>query len=89
MIKRAVDQRPDDGYIVVSLGWAFYRIGNYEDAVKNLERAIDLKPEDPTINDHLGDAYWRIGRTLRQVPVGPCPRPEARGGGIAEDEPRS
>jgi tetratricopeptide (TPR) repeat protein len=64
MIKRAVDQRPDDGYIVDSLGWAFYRIGNYEDAVKNLERAIDLKPEDPTINDHLGDAYWRIGRTL-------------------------
>jgi tetratricopeptide (TPR) repeat protein len=64
MIKRAVDQRPDDGYIVDSLGWAYYRIGNYEDAVKNLERATDLKPEDPTINDHLGDAYWRIGRTL-------------------------
>ena len=64
MIKRAVDQRPDDGYIVDSLGWAHYRIGNYEDAVKNLERAIDLKPEDPTINDHLGDAYWRIGRVL-------------------------
>jgi tetratricopeptide (TPR) repeat protein len=64
MIKRAVEQRPDDGYIVDSLGWAYYRIGNYEDAVKNLERAIDLKPEDPTINDHLGDAYWRVGRTL-------------------------
>ncbi|MFZ0809919.1 MAG: tetratricopeptide repeat protein [Bradyrhizobium sp.] len=64
MIKRAVDQRPDDGYIVDSLGWAYYRIGNYEDAVKNLERAIDLKPEDPTINDHLGDAYWRVGRAL-------------------------
>src|SRR5438876_200177 len=64
MIKRAVEQRPDDGYIVDSLGWAYYRIGNYEDAVKNLERAIDLKPEDSTTNDHLGDAYWRIGRTL-------------------------
>jgi tetratricopeptide (TPR) repeat protein len=64
MIKRAVEQRPDDGYIVDSLGWAYFRIGNYEDAVKNLERAIDLKPEDPTINDHLGDAYWRVGRTL-------------------------
>ena len=64
MIRRAVDQRPDDGYIVDSLGWAYYRIGNYDEAVKNLERAIDLKPEDPTINDHLGDAYWRIGRKL-------------------------
>src|SRR6201996_1890531 len=64
MIKRAVDQRPDDGYIVDSLGWAYFRIGNYEEAAKTLERAIDLKPEDPTINDHLGDAYWRVGRTL-------------------------
>ena len=64
MIRRAVDQRPDDGYIVDSLGWAYYRIADYENAVKHLERAIDLKPEDPTINDHLGDAYWRVGRTL-------------------------
>ena len=64
MIKRAVQQRPDDGYIVDSLGWAYFRIGNYDDAVKQLERAIELKPEDPTINDHLGDAYWRVGRVL-------------------------
>jgi len=64
MIKKAVQQRPDDGYIVDSLGWAYYRIANYEEATKMLERAIELKPEDPTINDHLGDAYWRIGRVL-------------------------
>jgi tetratricopeptide (TPR) repeat protein len=64
MIRRAVEQRPDDGYIVDSLGWAYYRVGNYDEAVKNLERAVELKPEDPTINDHLGDAYWRVGRAL-------------------------
>jgi Flp pilus assembly protein TadD len=64
MIRRAVEQRPDDGYIVDSLGWADYRLGNYDEAVKNLERAVELKPEDPTINDHLGDAYWKVGRTL-------------------------
>jgi tetratricopeptide (TPR) repeat protein len=64
MIRRAVDQRPDDGYIVDSLGWAYYRIANYDEAVRYLERAVELKPEDPTINDHLGDAYWRVGRTL-------------------------
>jgi tetratricopeptide (TPR) repeat protein len=63
MITRAVEQKPDDGYIVDSLGWAYYRIGNYPEAAKNLERAIELKPEDPTVNDHLGDVYWRIGRT--------------------------
>jgi Flp pilus assembly protein TadD len=64
MIQRAVDQRADDGYIVDSLGWAYYRIGNYEEAVKHLERAVELKPEDPTINDHLGDGYWKVGRVL-------------------------
>ena len=64
MIKKAVQQRPDDGYIVDSLGWAYYRLGNNEEATKQLERAIELKPEDPTINDHLGDAYWRVGRVL-------------------------
>ena len=64
MIRRSVEQRPDDGYIVDSLGWAYYRSGNYEEAVKNLERAVLLKPDDPTINDHLGDAYWRVGRKL-------------------------
>ena len=64
MIKKAVQQRPDDGYIVDSLGWAYFRLGNYPEAVKQLERAIELKPEDPTVNDHLGDAYWRVGRTL-------------------------
>ena len=64
MIRRAVEQRPDDGYIVDSLGWAYYRIGNNENAVKHLERAVELKPDDPTINDHLGDAYWKIGRQL-------------------------
>ncbi|MCC6778604.1 MAG: tetratricopeptide repeat protein [Hyphomicrobiales bacterium] len=64
MIKRAVEQRADDGYIVDSLGWAYYRLGNMEEAVKHLERAVELKPEDPTINDHLGDAYWKVGRVL-------------------------
>jgi len=64
MIQRAVEQRADDGYIVDSLGWAYFRIGNFEEAAKHLERAVELKPEDPTINDHLGDAYWKIGRLL-------------------------
>jgi Flp pilus assembly protein TadD len=64
MIRRAVEQRADDGYIVDSLGWAYYRMGDFENAVKYLEQAVELKPEDPTINDHLGDAYWRVGRRL-------------------------
>lgn len=62
MIKTAVDLRPNDGYIIDSLGWAYYRLARYDDAVEQLERAVLLNPVDPTINDHLGDAYWRVGR---------------------------
>jgi len=62
MIQRAVELRPTDGYIVDSLGWAFYRLGDLPKATEFLERAIELLPEDPTINDHLGDVYWRTGR---------------------------
>ena len=62
MLVRAVELRPNDGYIVDSLGWVYYRLGHYEDAVTFLERAVELRPQDPVINDHLGDAYWQVGR---------------------------
>jgi Flp pilus assembly protein TadD len=64
MIEKAVSKRPNDGYVVDSLGWVFYRLGRYDEAVKHLERAVELRPQDPIINDHLGDAYWRAGRKL-------------------------
>lgn len=62
LIERAVQLKPDDGYIVDSLGWAQYRLGNYREAVRHLERAVELKPEDPVLNDHLGDALWQVDR---------------------------
>jgi tetratricopeptide (TPR) repeat protein len=64
MLRRAVEQRPRDGYIVDSLGWAYFRLGRFEEAVRILERAVELRPADPVINDHLGDAYWKVGRRL-------------------------
>jgi tetratricopeptide (TPR) repeat protein len=64
MVRRAVELRPDDGYIVDSLGWAYYRLGDFAHATEYLEKAIELLPEDPTVNDHLGDAYWQQGRAL-------------------------
>ncbi|MHB1103554.1 MAG: tetratricopeptide repeat protein [Devosia sp.] len=64
MIEKAVAAAPNDGYIIDSLGWAFYRLGRYGEAVEALEQAVQLRPNDPEINDHLGDAYWRAGRKL-------------------------
>jgi tetratricopeptide (TPR) repeat protein len=62
MLRRAVELEPNDGYIVDSLGWAHYKLGQYPEAADTLERAIALKPADPVLNDHLGDAYWRVNR---------------------------
>ncbi len=64
LIERAVTLRPTDGYIIDSLGWAFYRLGDFKNAVKHLERAVELRADDPIITDHLGDIYWRVGREL-------------------------
>jgi len=64
MIQKAVKATPTDGFIVDSLGWAFYKLGRFSDAVGTLEQAVQLKPNDPQINDHLGDAYWKAGRKL-------------------------
>jgi tetratricopeptide (TPR) repeat protein len=62
LIEKAVQLKPDDGYIVDSLGWAHFKQGNFKEAVRFLERAVEIKPEDPTLNDHLGDAFWKVGR---------------------------
>ena len=64
MIETAVEAQPQDGYIVDSLGWAFYKLGRIDEAVTTLERAVLLRPNDPELNDHLGDAYWKVGRRL-------------------------
>ncbi|WP_421997276.1 tetratricopeptide repeat protein [Reyranella sp.] len=62
MLKRATELRPDDGAITDSVGWAYYRLGQYDKAVEWLERAAEQKGDDPTIIEHLGDAYWHVGR---------------------------
>ncbi|MEO1642243.1 MAG: tetratricopeptide repeat protein, partial [Pseudomonadota bacterium] len=62
LIERALRLNPRSGAITDSLGWAHYKLGNYDRAVFYLERATELSPQDPEILDHLGDAYWQVGR---------------------------
>jgi len=64
MVQRAVAQRPRSGAMIDSLGWAYYRLGDYRSALSNLERAVMFEPADPDVNDHLGDAYWKVGRRI-------------------------
>ena len=62
MIQRAVDQQPNDGSFVDSLGWVLLRRGDAVGALKNLQHAVTLQSEDPVINGHLGDALAASGR---------------------------
>ena len=62
MLMRATELRPDDGAISDSVGWAYYRLGQFDTAVEWLERASEQKGDDATIVEHLGDAYWHVGR---------------------------
>jgi len=61
LIERAVVIDPDNGAYADSLGWAYYRLGRYDQARRHLEWAARLVPEDPTIFEHLGDLYHRLG----------------------------
>ena len=85
MIKRAVVARPDDGYIVDSLSWAYFRTGDYARALPVAEHASQLMPVDAVVTDHLGDVYWAVGRKLeaafqwhRALSFDPEPKDAAR-----------
>ena len=67
MVQRAVSAEPESGAMVDSLGWAYYRLGDYKSAVDRLQEAVTLDPSIPEVNDHLGDAYWRVGRKTEAV----------------------
>lgn len=62
LIERALQLNPSSGAILDSLGWANYKLGQYDRAIFYLERATEKRPQDPVILDHLGDVYWQVGR---------------------------
>lgn len=64
MVQKAVDTNPKSGAMIDSLGWAYYRLGDYSTAVDKLEQAVSIEAGDPDVNNHLGDAYWRVGRRI-------------------------
>ena len=62
MIRKAVEQEPMNGAYLDSLGWAYFKLGQYELAEENLRQAVERDQTDPTVHDHLGDLYEKTGR---------------------------
>ena len=60
LISRALELRPDDPFILDSIGWVHFRLGNHEQAINYLQQAFELFP-DAEIAAHLGEVNWVSG----------------------------
>jgi len=65
MLKKANALRPNDGYIIDSLGWALFKLKNYKEAKKYLQLAVTFMATDPVINDHYADSLWMNNNSLQ------------------------
>ena len=65
MLENAYASRSNDPYIIDSIGWAYFLVGQYEKAENFLKRAVELMPQDPIVNDHYGDILWKLNRKIQ------------------------
>ena len=65
MLKKANQIKKEDGYIIDSLGWAYYAKKDYIEAERFLQRAVELLPFDPIINDHYADTLWMLNKNIQ------------------------
>lgn len=62
LIQKAVDTDPTNPSYLDSLGWAYYKLGKYAEAEKNLKAALRYDSMSATIHEHLGDVYLKQGK---------------------------
>ena len=65
MLEKAYASKSNDPYIIDSIGWAYYLIGDFLKAEQFLKRAVELMPDDPIVNDHYGDILWKLDRKIQ------------------------
>ena len=65
MLQRAYKQKKNDPFIIDSVGWGYYLVGDLVKAEQFLKRAIELMPDDPIVNDHYGDILWKMDRKIQ------------------------
>ena len=65
MIHSAVVEDPTNGAYLDSLGWAYYKQGNFAEAQQYLQQAVSHSANDPTVLGHLGEVYAKLGQTDR------------------------
>jgi len=64
LMEKALELDADNGAYIDSLGWYYYKKGDYDRALKELQRALEnLKEEDAVIFEHIADTYLKLGKT--------------------------
>ena len=64
MLDKAYNQKKNDPYIIDSVGWGYYLVGDFKNAENFLKKALQLMPTDPVVNDHYGDVLWKLNRRI-------------------------
>jgi Flp pilus assembly protein TadD len=64
LVGRALQISPDDAYIIDSMGWVHFRLGEMQEARTHLERAFEMRPE-AEVAAHLGEVLWALGERDR------------------------
>jgi pentatricopeptide repeat protein len=67
LVQKAMTLKPNMGYITDSLGWVYFKLGQYEKALVELEKANQLTPDDPIITEHLADSYFKLNRIEKAI----------------------
>src|SRR5260370_35209196 len=69
LIQRALAVKPQNGYYLDSLAWAYYRMGRFQEALAEMKRAVAVGPDDPVFLEHPGDIYLtqNLGGEAREV----------------------
>ena len=65
MLEKANKIKPNDPFIIDSLGWALFKLERYEESKEQLQMAVKLMPGDPIVNDHYGDVLWKNGNKIQ------------------------
>lgn len=66
-VRKAVELKPEDGFVRDSLGWVLFKMGRFDEALAELQKALEKEGEDPTINEHIGDVYRKLGKMKKAV----------------------
>lgn len=69
LITQALEIRPNDSYILDSMGWVLYRLQDYENALKYLQRALEQDQDAAEIAAHLGEVLWKTGEQEKALAV--------------------